>query len=78
MAENKKTFESSMKRIEEIVAALEKGDAPIEASLALYEEAVTLMKECTDVLNRMEQKVTILTMGKNGAPSEQPFNIQAE
>ncbi len=67
-----------MKRIEEIVAALEKGDAPIEESLSLYEEAVKLMKECANVLNRMEQKVAILTSGKDGTPLEKPFDAQAE
>ena len=32
------TFEQQLARLEEIVAALEKGDAPLADSLALFEE----------------------------------------
>ena len=35
MAEKKKTFEQAMTRLEEIVALLEKGEAPLEESLKL-------------------------------------------
>ncbi|MDP4110015.1 MAG: exodeoxyribonuclease VII small subunit [Bacillota bacterium] len=73
MAE-KRTFESSMKRIEEIVGLLEKGDAPLETSLALYEEAVKLMKECSVTLTRMEQKVTILSLGDETGMTEKPYD----
>ena len=34
----KQTFEQNMTRLEEIVTALERGDAPLEESLALFQE----------------------------------------
>jgi len=71
--EKKKTFEASMKRIEEIVALLEKGDVPIEESLSLYEEAVVLMKDCGKTLEQAEQKVTMLASGRDKTPEELPF-----
>ena len=38
MSAKKQTFEQEIARLEEIVAALEKGDAPLADSLALFEE----------------------------------------
>ena len=46
MAE-KRSFESRLQRLEEIVSALEKGDAPLADSLALFEEGTKLVGECT-------------------------------
>ena len=43
MAEKKKTFEQAMIRLEEIVTQLEKGEAPLEESLKLFVEGMTLM-----------------------------------
>ena len=37
MEEKKMTFEQALARLEEIVALLEKGDAPLDQSLELYE-----------------------------------------
>ena len=44
MAE-KFVFERAMKRIEEIVALLEQGSAPLDQSLALFEEGTRLIKQ---------------------------------
>lgn len=74
MAEKKLTFEQAMSRLEEIVSALEKGDAPLESSLALFEEGTGLMKKCSTLLDKAEQKVVLLTAGPGGKPEEQPFD----
>ena len=44
MAAKKLSFEEKLSRLEEIVAALEKGDAPLADSLRLFEEGTKLMK----------------------------------
>ena len=36
-----KTFESALARLNEIVSALETGSAPLDKSLALYEEGIS-------------------------------------
>ena len=38
----KQTFEQAMARLEEIVRLLEKGDAPLEESMSLFEEGAKL------------------------------------
>ena len=74
MATKKKlNFEAAMARLEEIVGQLERGDAPLEQSMALFEEGAKLLRECTKQLDGAEQKVTLLTAGEDGAPQEQPF-----
>ncbi len=67
----KNTFESSIKRLEEVVRLLEKGDAPLDEALALFEEGTSLIKNCSKMLDDAEQKVTLLVKG--AAPQEQPF-----
>ncbi|MGE4276811.1 MAG: exodeoxyribonuclease VII small subunit [Lawsonibacter sp.] len=66
-------FEGAMARLEEIVSQLERGDAPLEQAMVLFEEGAVLLRECTKQLNQAEQKVALLTAGENGQPVEQPF-----
>lgn len=72
-AKKKVDFETSMLRLEEIVNLLERGDAPLEQAMKLFEEGAKLLRECTAQLDAAEQKVTILTAGEDGAPVEHPF-----
>ena len=74
MATKKKMdFEGSMARLEEIVSLLERGDAPLEQAMTLFEEGAKLLRECTRQLDQSEQKVTLLTAGEDGQPVEEPF-----
>lgn len=73
MAERKKTFEQAMTRLEEVVGILERGDAPLEESLKLFEEGMALMRQCSTLLDRAEQRVTKLTLKDNGSAEEVPL-----
>ena len=66
-------FEEALKRLEEIAAALENGNAQLEASLSLFEEGVGLIKECNARLDAAEQKVKLLVNNGNGSYDEQNF-----
>ena len=68
-------FEESMQRLEEIVRLLEKGDAPLEDAIRLFEEGTKLAKSCDDMLNEAEKKVVVLSKGADGAPVETEFDI---
>lgn len=72
-AKKKLNFEGSMARLEEIVSLLEKGDAPLDQAMALFEEGAKLLRECTKQLDEAERKVTLLTAGKDGEMVEEPF-----
>lgn len=73
MAEKKITFESAIGRLEDIVKALERGDAPLEESLALFEEGTKLIRSCGKLLDEAEQKVVKLRKSDSGEPEEIPF-----
>lgn len=70
-------FESAMKRIEEIVRLLEQGDAPLDQSLALFEEGTGLIKKCSAALDQAEQKVEMLVKTPEG-PETEPFQAPEE
>lgn len=69
----KPSFEQSIKRLDEIVRQLEKGDAPLSESLKLFEEGTALISNCDGLLNEAEQKVVKLRKGADGQPEELPF-----
>ena len=66
-------FEQSMARLEEIVGRLERGDAPREQAMTLFEEGAGILRQCSALLDQAEQKVTLLTAGPDGQPEEHPF-----
>ena len=78
MSAKKVTFEQQLDRLEEIVAALEKGDAPLADSLKLFEEGTKLIAACTKQLDQAEQQVVKLMKGADGTPVELPFEEGAE
>ena len=78
MAAKKLTFEQQIARLEEIVAALEKGDAMLADSLALFEEGTKLIAACSKQLDQAEQQVVKLMKGADGAPVELPFEEGAD
>lgn len=53
-------FEDCLKRLEEIVERLEKGDLSLEESLALFEEGMKLSNSCRGELDQAEGKIEIL------------------
>ena len=77
MSAKKVTFEQQLARLEEIVSALEKGDAPLADSLKLFEEGTKLIAACSKQLDQAEQQVVKLMKGEDGAPVELPFGEEA-
>ena len=73
MARKKLSFEESMKRLEEIVFHLEKGDIPLQESIAYFEEGTRLLSDCSSMLDEAEQLVVKLRKGNDGEPEELPF-----
>lgn len=55
------TFDDAMNQVEAIVARIESGEVGLEQSLAEYEKGVQLLKQCRDILQRVEQKIEDLT-----------------
>lgn len=73
MSNKEISFEEAIKRLDEIVKSLEKGDAPLGDSLKLFEEGTALIGKCDAMLNEAEQMVVKLKKGPDGQPVELPF-----
>lgn len=66
-------FEEALTRLEEILQKLETGKAPLNESLALFEEGVKLSGYCNKLLDQAEQKVLMFTKDEEGNLAERPF-----
>ncbi|KUO71067.1 MAG: hypothetical protein APF77_05035 [Clostridia bacterium BRH_c25] len=51
------SFEQALKRLEEIVETLEAGNISLEESIKIYQEGITLSKQCSGMLEEAEGKV---------------------
>jgi exodeoxyribonuclease VII small subunit len=54
------SFEDQLKRLEQIVDQLENKEAPLEQSLALFEEGVKLARACQTTLEQAKKKIDVL------------------
>ncbi len=70
-------FEDALKKLEEIVSDLEKGELSLDESLAKYEEGIRLSKICSRQLEAAKSKVELL-MKSGGKFELSPFEEAAE
>ena len=71
--ENKPTFEQALKRLEEIIRALEGSSFSLENMVQLYDEANELIAMCTEELAAASKKVEVIRQERSGmsaAPSD--------
>lgn len=59
------TFESSMKRLDEIVKALESGKLSLDESLDLYKEGIELSVDCKKTLENANLQVKTISSEDN-------------
>ncbi|MEC9283091.1 MAG: exodeoxyribonuclease VII small subunit [Bdellovibrionota bacterium] len=70
-------FEKKIEKLEKIVDQMEKGDLSLEKALSSFEEGVKLSKECSEELEKAEQKVKMLIgIDKNGDAVTQNFEME--
>ncbi|MBR4990830.1 MAG: exodeoxyribonuclease VII small subunit [Oscillospiraceae bacterium] len=68
------TFEASMQRLEQIVRTMERGDAPLEESLKLFQEGTELVRSCGKLLEEAELQVKKIMTAPDGSPVEEVFD----
>ena len=71
MNQENMTFEQNMQRLEQIVRALERGDAPLEESLKLFQEGTECIRICGKLLDEAQLQVKKIVPGPDGAPTEE-------
>lgn len=72
-------FEKKLKRLESIVEKMESGELTLDTSLKLFEEGVTLSRDCQTQLAAAEQKVKVLlAVDENGGAMTEDFDVDEE
>lgn len=70
-------FERALAELEEIVRRLERGDVPLEDSIAIYERGEALKSHCETLLKRAEARIDKITIGPNGeASGTTPLDVE--
>ena len=63
------SFEQAMAELEQVVGQLERGEVPLDQSIALYERGAKLKARCEKKLKDAEEKVAAITLDANGEPA---------
>ena len=76
MNEKNTTFEANLKRLEQIVRAMERGDVALDESLKLFQEGTELVRVCGKLLDEAELQVKKIMTAADGTPVEVDFHEQ--
>lgn len=71
---NELSFEDALRELEGIVSRLERGDAPLEESIDIYERGAKLKKYCEDKLKSAQLKVDKIVLGADGPKGTAPLD----
>jgi exodeoxyribonuclease VII small subunit len=66
------SFEEAMAALEAVVSALEKGEVPLEQSIALYDRGAALKAHCAGKLAQAEEKVELIRAAEGRAVGVTP------
>ena len=69
-----KDFESSLEKLEEILAELESGDLPLEKSIKAFEDGIKLTRHCQNLLSKAELKIQKLVESSDGSLDLEAFD----
>jgi exodeoxyribonuclease VII small subunit len=71
------SFEAALARLEEIVRLLERGEAPLDQSIDLYQEGAGLKALCEERLRSAQARIEAIALGPDGQPAgTRPFEAQ--
>ncbi len=55
------TYEIKIEQLKEIIGKIEDGNTHLDESIRLYEQGAALVKQCEEILNEAEIKITTLS-----------------
>lgn len=68
------TFEQALKELETIVQRLERGDAPLEESITIYQRGAALKAHCEAKLKDAQLKVEKIVLSSDGQAKTEAFD----
>jgi exodeoxyribonuclease VII small subunit len=69
-------FEKALAELEQIVSRLERGDVPLEESIAIFERGEQLKKHCDALLKKAEARIDKITITASGEAAVEPLDIE--
>ena len=73
MTKKNPTFEENMTRLEQIVRTMERGEAPLEESLKLFQEGTELVRSCAKLLDDAQMQIQTVMTAPDGSPVMEDF-----
>ncbi len=74
MSKKELAFEKAVNELEDIVAKLEKGELPLDRSIEIFQRGIELSRYCSNTLDSMEKKISILLEDGSGEIREELFD----
>jgi len=71
---DKMSFEEALEELESIVEKLERGDAPLEESINVYQRGAQLKAHCEAKLKNAQLKVEKIVLDGQGNASTEPLD----
>ena len=71
---SKMSFEDALAELETIVSKLERGDAALEESIAIYQRGAALKAHCEGKLRDAQMKVEKIVLGPDGSVGTEPLD----
>ena len=78
MSQMNMTFEAAMQHLEQIVRTMERGDAPLDDSLKLFQEGTELVRTCAKMLDDAQLQVQKVMTAQDGSPVMEEFADEAD
>ena len=69
-------FEKAFKELETIVQRLEAEELPLDESLRLFEQGISLSRFCHQRLEEVEKKIELILADAKGQPVTEPFEME--
>ena len=64
------SFEEAMSELDAVVGKLDRGEVPLDESIALYQRGAALKSHCEAKLKEAEEKVEKITTGPDGTAAK--------
>ena len=76
MTENKETFESALKKLEDMVEKLEEGSISLDEALKPFESGIHWSRECNKFLQNAEKRIETILKNENGNFEQKEFLLE--
>ncbi len=76
MTEKTETFESALKKLENMVEKLEEGSISLDEALKTFESGIHWSRECNKFLQNAEKRIETILKDENGNFDQKEFLLE--